>query len=64
VLNVEVVALCGGLAQAGDRLFEPVRRTYADLGTVGVKEHVQIVPGLLGDDAGILGAARLAAKQL
>ena len=64
VLNVEVVALCGGLAQAGDRLFESARRTYADRGTVGVKEHVRIVPGLLGDDAGILGAARLAAKQL
>tara|TARA_B100001123_G_scaffold447101_1_gene603628 strand:+ start:8670 stop:9608 length:939 start_codon:yes stop_codon:yes gene_type:complete len=64
VLNVEIVALCGGLAQAGDRLFDPARRTYVERGTVGVKEHVEIVPGLLGDDAGILGAARLAAMQV
>jgi glucokinase len=63
-MNVEVIALCGGLARAGDRLFEPVRRVYADRGTVGVKEYVRIVPGLLGDDAGILGAARLAGSQV
>ena len=27
VLNVKMVALAGGLAQAGERIFEPVRRT-------------------------------------
>ena len=63
LLNVEVVALCGGLAQAGERLFDPARRTFRDRGTVGVKEYVRIVPGELGDDAGILGAARLAGNQ-
>ncbi len=60
VTNVEVVALCGGLARAGEQLFEPVRRTFHERGTVGVKERVKIVAGMLGDDAGILGAARLA----
>lgn len=59
-LNVEVVALCGGLARAGEWLFEPARRTFQERGAVGVKEYVRIVPGALGDDAGILGAARLA----
>ncbi len=60
VTNVEVVALCGGLSRAGERLLEPARRTFQERGTVGVKESVQIVAGKLGDDAGILGAARLA----
>ncbi len=60
VMNVEMIALCGGLARAGERLFEPARRTFEERGTVGVKEHVRIVPGILGDDAGILGAARMA----
>lgn len=60
VTNVEVVALCGGLARAGERLFAPARRTFQERGTVGVKERVRIVAGMLGDDAGILGAARLA----
>lgn len=59
-MNVEVIALAGGLAQAGERIFEPARRTVMDRGAVGVKEHVRIVPAALGDDAGILGAARLA----
>ncbi|MCZ6632476.1 MAG: ROK family protein [bacterium] len=58
VLNVERIALAGGLAQAGERIFEPTRRVFMERGTVGVKEHVQIVSAGLGDDAGILGAAR------
>ena len=62
-LNVEVIALAGGLGGAGERIFAPARRTYAERGTVGVKEHVRIVAGELGDDAGILGAARLARES-
>ena len=58
VLNVDRVALTGGLAQAGDWIFEPMMRTFGDRGTVGVKEQVRIVSAELGDDAGILGAAR------
>lgn len=60
VTNVEMVALAGGMAAAGDWIFEPAKRTFLERGTVGVKEHVRIVPASLGDDAGIFGAARLA----
>lgn len=60
VMNVEMIALAGGMARAGERLLEPARRTFLERGTVGVKEFVRIVPAALGDDAGILGAARLA----
>ncbi len=60
VLNVNRIALAGGLALAGDRILEPARRTYLERGATGVKEHVSIVLATLGDDAGILGAARLA----
>lgn len=59
VTNVEMIALAGGLAEARDLIFEPTRRTFMDRGTVGVREHVKIVPAALGDDAGLLGAARL-----
>ncbi len=60
VLNVNRIALTGGLAQAGNWIFEPAKRTFLDRGTVGVKEHVEIVFAELGEDAGILGAARYA----
>lgn len=60
VLNVEVIALAGGLARAGEWILEPTRKTFLERGTVGVKEFVRIVPASLRDDAGILGAARLA----
>ncbi len=60
VTNVEMIALAGGLASAGDLIFEPARRVFMNRGTVGVKEHVRIVEASLGDDAGIFGAARLA----
>ena len=63
VLNVEVIALAGGLAGAGERIFEPARKTFQERGTVGVKESVRIVPAALGADAGILGAARLAVER-
>jgi glucokinase len=62
VLNINCIALAGGLALAEDRILEPTRRTYMARGTVGVKEQVSIVLATLGDDAGILGAARLAQR--
>jgi glucokinase len=63
VTNVEMIALAGGLAAAGDLIFEPAKRVFMERGTVGVKEHVRITAASLGDDAGILGAARLAQPE-
>ena len=60
VLNVEVVAIGGGLAGAGDLIFEPVREVVLQRGISGVKEKVRIVPVELGDDAPLFGAAKLA----
>ncbi|RKY58979.1 MAG: ROK family protein [Candidatus Latescibacterota bacterium] len=61
--NVEVIALGGGMAQAGEILFEPVRRTVRERGLPGVRDKVRIVPSELGDDAGLLGAARMAMQR-
>jgi glucokinase len=60
LLNVQVVALTGGLAGAGELIFDPVRRTVAEYGLEGVKEFVRITQVELGEDAALLGAARIA----
>jgi glucokinase len=57
--DLEVVAIGGGLAQAGSLLFAPVDeavRTYARL---DFAREVRVVPAGLGQDAGLIGAAAL-----
>jgi glucokinase len=60
VLNPEIVVIGGG-ASAGWDLFMPhMRETICRRAYGGQKEQARILRGQLGDDAGILGAARLA----
>jgi len=64
VLNPEIVVIGGG-ASAGWELFMPqMRETINKRAYGGRAERVKIVSGKLGDDAGILGAARLAFDSL
>jgi len=58
MLNVEVIAIGGGMADAGDLIFEPVQRTILERGLPGVREKVRVVPVELGEDAALLGAAK------
>ena len=50
----------GGVAQAGDLLFDPLRDAVADLAGLAFVRRVRIHPSPLGNDAGLLGAAALA----
>ena len=61
----EVVFLFGGLAQAGDLLFKPVRK-YVNQNIQPIfKGSVKIVPsGIPENNAAVLGAAALAWKEL
>ncbi len=59
VLDTDVVVVGGGIALAGDILFDKINeklRKYAMLSTL---EGLKIVPAELGNDAGIYGAAYL-----
>jgi len=61
VLDPEVVIVGGGAVAAGDLLLEPARVAFRD--AVEAAEHrpeVPIVPAILGNDAGAVGAALLA----
>lgn len=58
----EAFVLGGGLVEAGDVLFRPVRAAFAGLlGGYGNRPSVDIVPASLGEHAGAVGAASLAA---
>jgi glucokinase len=60
LLNPEVVVLGGGLAGIGNLLLAPLRRALRQWGQPLARRQVRIVISRLGDEAGILGAARYA----
>jgi glucokinase len=60
ILNPEMIVLGGGLMQAADLFLEPIRRTVAQWAQPVAARQVHIEMTQLGEDAGLLGAARLA----
>jgi glucokinase len=60
VIDPEVVVLGGLMADAADLLLEPLRSEAARRMSPTVADTLQIVPGILGDEAPALGAARAA----
>jgi len=60
ILAPERVVLGGGVTEAGDWLFEPLRREVRQRVKLVAVESVPILPAALGRDVGILGAAAVA----
>ena len=61
VLDPSVIAIGGGVADAGDLLLDPVRRAFED--HLPAREHRKIAEvrlAALGNEAGLIGAADLA----
>jgi glucokinase len=61
LLAPEAVVIGGGLAQAGDRLFGPLRERLDAILTF--HRRPELVPARIGEDAGVIGAA-LGARDL
>lgn len=59
LLNPEKVIIGGGVAEAGDLLFDPIRKTIKERAMVVAGEAVEIVPAQLGNSAGVIGASML-----
>lgn len=59
----EVVILGGGVAQAGERVFNSVKKVVAARCLPTMAENTRIVPAALGTDAGVLGAVALAIME-
>ena len=58
VLDPEAVILGGGIAQAGDAVFEPLRAELARIEWRPGGHAVKLLPAMLGEWAGAIGAAR------
>jgi glucokinase len=63
IISPQMVVIGGGVAQAGDLLFDPIRRAARESVHVTPFDQVRIVPGELGTDAGLIGAAVWASLQ-
>ncbi len=60
ILNPDTIVIGGGVAQAGDLLFAPIRREIRQRTLALFHEKLRVVPAALGNDAGIIGNAILA----
>lgn len=49
----------GGVSRAGDILFKAIEENFINYTSEIIREGVEIVPAILGNDAGIIGAAGL-----
>jgi glucokinase len=64
MLNPEVFVIGGGVAQAGETIFEPIRRTVAARAVKLQASNCRIVPAKLGDEAGVRGGIALVLDRL
>ena len=62
VLNPQRFIIGGGVSKAGEYLFEQMREVFAKLTPEKAQEGVEIVPAVLGNNAGVVGAAGLVAR--
>jgi len=64
LLNPDAIVIGGGVARAGDLLFEPIRRTIQSVTMPTFYEGLKILPAALGNDAGAIGSASIALDSL
>jgi glucokinase len=63
ILDPEAVIIGGGIAQAGDALFTPLRAELDKIEWRPGGRAVKVLPAGLGDFAGAIGAARIALPE-
>jgi glucokinase len=63
-LNPEVIVIGGGPSRAGEVLYKPLEESFRKYALKRVREAASIRPAELGNDAGVLGAAKLIFSEL
>jgi len=64
ILEPKRVLIGGGVSQAGDLLFEPIRETVYQRVMSPIYRVVEIVPAALGADVGLMGAVALVLSDI
>lgn len=64
LLNPDAFVIGGGVAQAGDLIFNPLKRKVQSMLSTVVWERLQILPAKFSNESGIIGNAALAADSL
>lgn len=59
LLNPEKIIIGGGVAECGELLLDPIKRTINERAMKVQREAVEIVPAELGNSAGVIGASML-----
>ena len=63
LLNPEAIIIGGGVAKAGDLLFNPLEKHLRAQLSPAFKENLRILPARFGNEAGMVGAATLALEE-
>lgn len=63
IFDPDVIVIGGGVAQAGDIVFDHVRKVVTSRCLKPVAKHTKILPAELGSDAGVIGAVALAIME-
>ena len=64
LLNPDALVIGGGVAHAGDLLFDPLKRKLRDSLTSECFDHLSVVRARFGNTAGMLGCSAIAAELL
>lgn len=59
LLNLELIVIAGGISNAGEKLFAPIRQKIQELALPLPRSTVQVKKAEMGDRAGVVGAAQL-----
>lgn len=60
IVDPDIFVIGGGVSAAGDCLLEPIKKYYKEFMSFSLCDHNEFVLATLGNDAGIVGAAKLA----
>ncbi len=64
LLNPDAIVIGGGVAHAGELLFEPLKRNLRDSLTTECVDQLSVMPARFGNTAGMVGCSALAAELI